>query len=353
VKRAALPLLLVSVSVVCPGAARGAPMPADASQPTVDLAIYRRVVEVCFVVKDLDRTVDFWEKLGLRDLRRMGVQVEPNVTYLGKESPLHLKLARGQIGDARIRWIEPVKGTSEFSDFLRRHGDGVHHLTFAVRSPEELDAQVQYFKSKGVEVVMEGAWRNGNSSAPFAELATAQRGGGITFELVCDPALAAEATGLKSANEDPFNKLTQYAFAVKDLPRVGEYYESLGFGSTAHDYIDYKSNPERYYRGQLGRFTLYVGYWRWGTVNFEWIQPADGPSVFEEYLHKHGEGIQHLAVEVPDMDKALAAMNSKGVQVAQSGGFNYQGRRGRFAFVDTEPETGVMIEFIWREVASH
>ena len=41
--------------------------PADVAKPTVDLSIYGRVVQVGWVVKDLDRVVDYWEKLGLKN----------------------------------------------------------------------------------------------------------------------------------------------------------------------------------------------------------------------------------------------------------------------------------------------
>lgn len=330
-------------------AAPGLASPPDLSMPPVDLSIYRQVVEICFVAKDLDRTVDYWEKLGLKNIRRMGKQEVPGIVYRGGKSPLTLKMARGNIGGVRVTWIEPLRGSNDFDSFLKRHGQGVHHLTFAVKSPDELNKQLQYFKAKGVGVVMEGTWKREHSEARFADLDTADRGGGITFELLYDPELPAEGTYPASENEEPFNKLTQYAFVVRDLRKIGPFYEGLGFGSTACDYINYHSNPERYYRGTPGKFEIYVGYWRWGTVNFEWIESAVGPSVFEEYLEHHGEGIQHMAVEVADMDKSLAAMNARGVKVAQRGGFNYQNRTGRFAYIDTEPETGVMIEFIWRE----
>jgi catechol 2,3-dioxygenase-like lactoylglutathione lyase family enzyme len=335
-------------SLVAPGFAS----PPDLPMPTVDLSIYRQVVEICFVVKDLDRTVDYWEKLGLKNIRRMGTQELPGILYRGGKSPLTLKMARGNIGAVRVTWIEPIWGSSDYGSFLKRHGHGVHHLTFAVKSPDELDKQVQCFKAKGVGVVMEGTWKREHGEARFADLDTADRGGGFTFELLYDPDLPARGTHPASENEEPFNKLTQYAFVVRDLRKVGLFYEDLGFGGTARDYINYSSNPERYYRGTPGKFEIYVGYWRWGTVNFEWIESAAGPSVFEEYLRNHGEGIQHVAVEVEDMDKSLATMNVKGVKVAQSGAFNYQNRRGRFAYIDTEPGTGVMIEFIWRETGN-
>jgi hypothetical protein len=115
------------------------------------------------------------------------------------------------------------------------------------------------------------------------------------------------------------------------------------------DYLDCTSVSERYYRGKPGEFTIYTNQWRWGSVPYEWIQPDVGPSVFEEYLKNHGEGIQHVAFVVTDMNEALAATAAKGFEVAQSGRFSYQNRRGRFAYVDMEPYVGVMVEFIWRE----
>src|SRR5262245_40723493 len=81
-------------------------------EPTVDHSIYDHVVELGLVVKDLDKTVNYWERLGFRTIRRLGTHVVPDITYRGKKSPLTLKMAEGDIGGVRIKWIEPVKGIS-------------------------------------------------------------------------------------------------------------------------------------------------------------------------------------------------------------------------------------------------
>jgi len=321
----------------------------EAIEPTVDRSIYSQVVEVGFVVQELDRIVNHWEQLGLQNIRRMGTQDVLGVTYLGKKSPLTLKIAQGEIGYVRIKWIEPVRGTSDFDRFLKQHGDGVHHLAYRVKSGEELENQVEYFRSKGVGVVMEVNWKGDDAEGRSVYLDTAERGAGITFALICDPETPASETAKTGGNEEPFNEFAQYAIVARDLRKAGAFYESLGFGSVPVDYVDFSTVPERYYRSKPGKFTIYTNQWRWGTVPYEWIQPGVGPSVFDEFLKNHGEGIQHLAFIVTDMDQTLAAMAAKGVEVAQSGGFNYQTRRGRFAYVDTEPYGGVMIEFIWRE----
>jgi methylmalonyl-CoA/ethylmalonyl-CoA epimerase len=318
-------------------------------EPTVDRSIYSHVVEVGFVVQDLDRIINHWEQLGLKNIRRMGTQDVPGITYLGKKSPLTLKIAQGEIGGVRVRWIQPVRGTSDFDRFLERHGDGVHHLAYAVRNEEGLEKQLRNFRSKGVGVVMEADWKGDLGERRSVYLDTAERGAGITFALKCDPDTRKSGIPKTGNNEEPFNKFAQYAIVTRDLKKTGAFYENLGFGSTPIDCVDYSSAPERYYRGKLGKFTISTNQWGWGTVPYEWIQPGVGPSVFDECLKNHGEGIQHLAFIVTVMDQTLAAMAAKGVEVAQSGGFSYQNRRGRFAYVDTEPYGGIMIEFIWRE----
>jgi len=62
-------------------------------------------------------------------------------------------------------------------------------------------------------------------------------------------------------------------------------------------------------------------------VHLEWIQPITGPSVYDEFVKAHGEGFHHLAFEVKDMDEAIAHFKSKGVDVAQSGGWDSNGSK--------------------------
>jgi catechol 2,3-dioxygenase-like lactoylglutathione lyase family enzyme len=324
---------------------RDAAASSEVSPPTLDLSIYRRVSEVWFVVRDLERTVSYWETLGVNGIQHLGKQVASGMRYPGQESDLTVKTASAGIGDVRIVWLEPVSGVSIFDDFLERRGDGVHHLTFAVKNAGELEREVRRFKSSSVGVLMEGYWKSEQGERQFSYIDTAERGGGIMFELACDPHL----TELEaSQNEPPFNRITQYALVARDLKRVAAFYEELGFGSMPLIYV---SNLDREYRGTPGNFEIYVGNWRWGRVTFEWIQPVIGPSVFEEFLAKQGEGLHHFAFEVQDLDQAVLKMEEKGLKVAQSGRFDYPTNKGRFAYMDTEPGSGVMVEFNWHEPA--
>ncbi len=325
----------------------GAPRP-DISKPSVDLGIYGHVVHVGWVVKDLDRVVNFWEKLGINHIQKLGLVDMPEVTYRGKKMATRrgaLKTATATVGRVEIDWIQPVSGESAYRDFLKQHGDGIHHLAFRVASAAQFNEQLHYFEKRGVPAVELGEWKGRNGRGRFVYLETAPRGGGITFELIYDPD-APRLAKTSGANEYPFNEIVQYAIVVRDLSKVNEFYEHLGFGGMGGERF---VGLDRVYRGAPGKYEMDLGWWRWGDVPFEWIQSQVGPNVYSDYLKAHGEGLHHLAVNVRDLDQAIALFRAKGVAVAQSGAWDIHGSRGRFAYIDTEPYGGVTIELLWNE----
>ncbi|HZP00972.1 MAG TPA: VOC family protein, partial [Terriglobia bacterium] len=204
--------------------------------------------------------------------------------------------------------------------------------------------EIEYFKARGVAVVQSGTWQGKNGTGWFAYLDTAQRGGGITFELFFNPDTPSSSTATKTENEYPFNKIVQYAILVRDIKKVAEFYQSLGFGGMP---VDHNISIDRIYRGKPGRFEMFLGWWHWPDVTYEWIQPIVGPSVYDEYLAAHGEGLHHLAFEVKDMDEAVRLLGSKGAPASQTGGWDARGSKGRFAYLDTEPHGGLTIELLW------
>lgn len=317
---------------------------ADVAKPTVDLSIYRHVNHVGWVVKDTDSVVAYWEKLGLRGIRREGVRSFPTLSYRGKPTPISLKLTFASIGDAGIEWIEPLEGRSVYNEFLSEHGEGIHHLAFSVPSREELDHEIEYFKERGIGVIQSGTWQAKQGTGRFVYLDTAQRGGGITFELFFNPDAPSGGRASNSQSEYPFTKIVQYAILVRDIKKVDGFYQSLGFGGMP---VDHNVSIDRIYRGKPGKFEMYLGWWHWPDVTYEWIQPIVGPSVYDEYLKAHGEGLHHLAFNVNDMDAAVKLMDSKGAPASQTGGWDSPGGKGRFAYLDTEPHGGVTIELLW------
>jgi catechol 2,3-dioxygenase-like lactoylglutathione lyase family enzyme len=321
----------------------------DIPKPTVDLSIYGHVGVVVWVVKDLDPVLDYYQKLGLKGIERTNVTDRPGLIYRGKPAPTTAKSASGHIGGVSLEWIQPVTGTNLYSEFLAQHGDGIMALGYAVKSEQELEQQVQYFQSKGVEVAQRTQWTGPKGTGHGVYFDTAAKGGGLTLVVYYDPAGPAPTEAGTVENDAPFTKIGHYAFVVRDVRKVGDYWQNLGFGGLA---IDHNVSVNRVYRGQPGKFEMDLGWNRFGDTPFEWVESTLGPNMYEEYLREHGEGFHHIGLTVPDMDAAEKMLEAKGAPPVQTGGWDTPKSKGRFAYLDTDPHGGVTLELIWNQPMS-
>ncbi|NWG14088.1 MAG: VOC family protein [Acidobacteria bacterium] len=141
-------------------------------------------------------------------------------------------------------------------------------------------------------------------------------------------------------------RLSQYAFVSRNMRSAAAYWKGLGFPEMT---FTHGLLRDLQYRGQPGRFDQELGWQRHGGIVYEWIQILKGPTVYEEFLEAHGEGFHHLAFDVADMDKAIARWSGLGYLNVQSGawGEHQKPGSGRFAYIDTEPIGGVVIELLW------
>ena len=337
---------LLTLAVLLAAAQLPSSLAAEIAKPTVDLSIYGHVSLVVWVAKDLDPVLNYYEKLGLKDIQRTNVTDRPGLIYRGKPTPTTAKAAFGHIGGVSLEWIQPVTGTNLYTEFLERHGDGILALGFAVKSDQELEHQVQYFQSKGVEAVQRTQWTGPKGTGHGVYLDTAAKGGGLTLVLYYDPAGPGPAEAGTVDNDAPFTKIAHYAFVVRNVRKVGDYWQSLGFGGLA---VDHNVSVNRVYRGQPGKFEMDLGWGRSGDTPFEWVQSTLGPNVYEEYLKEHGEGFHHLGVTVQDMDSAEKMLEAKGAPPTETGGWDTPKTKGRFAYLDTDSHGGVTLELIWNQ----
>lgn len=78
----------------------------------------------------------------------------------------------------------------------------------------------------------------------------------------------------------------------------------------------------------------------------ELIEPLHGPSIYDDWLGRHGYGLHHLGFYVDSIGDAMDVMTTHGFEILQSGvGYGLDGDGG-FAYFDTTAETGVILEAI-------
>lgn len=102
----------------------------------------------------------------------------------------------------------------------------------------------------------------------------------------------------------------------------------------------YKGKAAPKINGKLAFF--HVG----GAMDIELIEPNEEPSIWKEYLDHYGEGMQHVAYVVDNIDEKIARCEEFGMRVVQKG--NFEAGDGRYAYLDAENNLKTIIELLER-----
>jgi hypothetical protein len=92
-------------------------------------------IQVCIVVKNIEKKVKEWAELfnvPVSEIRISEPNRSPKLIYRGEEAYYGQKIAVIQARGFVVELIEPTGGESTFQEYLDKHGEGVHHLGFAV-----------------------------------------------------------------------------------------------------------------------------------------------------------------------------------------------------------------------------
>ncbi|MCF2857591.1 VOC family protein [Pseudoalteromonas sp. SMS1] len=80
--------------------------------------------------------------------------------------------------------------------------------------------------------------------------------------------------------------------------------------------------------------------------NIVLIQGVDENSQVSQYVKQYGPGVQHIAIEVEDMDKLVSTLENKGMEFATK---IINGKNLMQIFTKRNPNCGMMIEFIKKQ----
>lgn len=117
----------------------------------------------------------------------------------------------------------------------------------------------------------------------------------------------------KSTDKPTFSKLVQIGIVVKDMDETINRLTSYGIGPFEHRAVP--AGAKEYYKGKPMDATFKITAVNVGGVELEFIQPVDGDSPHQEFLNDKGEGIQHLAFAVDNLDEDIVNLKKKGATV--------------------------------------
>ena len=129
---------------------------AESASPLLKVS---ELYQSCVVVRDLEKSMErYGNVLGIGTWEV--VDVDPSVIsdmmYHGKpvKRPFRFRVALGMVGPMQLELIQPIEGDLLYSDFLKQHGEGLHHLGH-VRVPN-LDEAVRTLEKAGFPCLQRG-----------------------------------------------------------------------------------------------------------------------------------------------------------------------------------------------------
>ena len=139
--------------------------------------------------------------------------------------------------------------------------------------------------------------------------------------------------------------ITQISLAVTDLRSTMEQYART-FGWTGWKVYDHRLplHHDTELRGEPVEYNLLGAEVMVGAVNFELLQPNDGPSLWKEYIGTHGDGIASIAVmfdTVEESEVAKAEFRERGADVTMRARI---GDHIEYYYLDTQDRFGCLIE---------
>jgi methylmalonyl-CoA/ethylmalonyl-CoA epimerase len=102
-----------------------------------------------YVVGDVQKSVEFyWTRFEIGPWALYDYGEGEILTYHGEREEMRYKLAFSEFGGKQIELMQPISGRSCHMDFLKKHGNGMHHVGVMVDNLKEC---ADYLRSLGLK----------------------------------------------------------------------------------------------------------------------------------------------------------------------------------------------------------
>lgn len=113
------------------------------------------ITQTAWVTTDIEATERLLSRFGAGTWTRLpDTRFGPDVcSYRGAPADFSAHISLSYLGDMQLELIEPVRGTSIYTEFLDRSGPGLHHICF---EPVDFDDAVANANTGGLRVIQNG-----------------------------------------------------------------------------------------------------------------------------------------------------------------------------------------------------
>jgi methylmalonyl-CoA/ethylmalonyl-CoA epimerase len=234
------------------------------------------------------------------------------------------------LGGQALEFIEELPGNEGFiANFIRRRGEGLHHLSYEI---DNLEPMVAALKRDGVRIVDEHTLADGQKTAFISPRSAF----GVLIQL-WQP-LDYNAPTPRPA-DDGLARFDHVAIAVRDINAAMDFFRRY-FPVEVLNYPVHSSSQGNFVLGHLevAGFTL------------EFLQ-SPGPHAADDFVRRfigrYGEGMHHLTIDVKEFDTLRESLERDNVRLVGLD-TNYRGER-QF-FISPSSAFGTLIQ-IWDGLA--
>ena len=129
-------------------------------------------------------------------------------------------------------------------------------------------------------------------------------------------------------------RVDHIGIAVKDLDEAVNFYETaIGLKAVGFETVEEQK--------------VKVAFLPCGDSELELLESTEPDGPIARFIEKNGPGIQHIAIRVDDIDKALEELKEKGVRLIDQTP-RYGAGNARIAFVHPKATGGVLLELTQR-----
>ncbi len=133
--------------------------------------------QIGIVVKSVDETIKYFEKefgFGPFEVRNVDYS---DATYYGKKAGYRGKRGFFHLGPIEIELVELIDGKTIHEDFIKQHGEGLHHIGFEVKNLPQAKKNAEKAGFK----ITQGFSRADGSGFAYLD---SDKTGGVIMELI-------------------------------------------------------------------------------------------------------------------------------------------------------------------------
>ena len=126
----------------------------------MDFNSKRRIYQIGFLVYDIEKSMQKWVDLfnvGPWTVIELNDQNCRNCIENGEPStaPFRFIVAVAMFGEVQIELMQPIYGISIYEEYMKKHGESMHHMKEYIPD-EKMDDAVKSYEEKGLRVIRQG-----------------------------------------------------------------------------------------------------------------------------------------------------------------------------------------------------